>query len=498
THILMISWNTAATAGGFSTNDRNYDRYSESIYILDNTFSGGGTDPESGIDSLIGSITGHPFPQILYDGDVDRRKLVDGVLPEELRTCIQEPEATFWNVDLSHVGAFASPDKAPFDCTHERLQPVVIPGAGGNPTPTPQPTTPGATATPAAGAETRCQVGGGSGVNFDPNDNPCELLSSYRFFNAPAAAQQPNDGVVPYDLNTQLFSDYTVKRRFVYMPPGTSAIYDEDNSFDFPVGTALIKTFAYPHDLRQPQAGDELIETRLLVRREHGWVALPYLWNENKTEARLRVIGATVPVSGIQLDGELRTVSYSVPNANQCKGCHNEHGDITAPLGPKARHLNKDYDYNGTVENQLTHWSYRGILSGAPSPDSAPKIVPFDDPSAGTLEARARGYLDVNCGGCHNPSGPARTSGLFLTIDETDPTHLGICKSPVAAGRGTGGFHSDIVPGSPDTSILTFRMRSTEPGIAMPELGRRAVHAEGVQVVSDWIASLEGSCDVPN
>ena len=55
-----------------------------------------------------------------------------------------------------------------------------------------------------------------------------------------------NERVVPYDLNTPLFSDYAHKLRTVWMPPGTSAHYAADQTFDFPVGTVLSKTFFYP------------------------------------------------------------------------------------------------------------------------------------------------------------------------------------------------------------------------------------------------------------
>jgi hypothetical protein len=81
-----------------------------------------------------------------------------------------------------------------------------------------------------------------------------------------------------------------------------------------------------------------------------------------------------------------------------------------------------------------------------------------------------------------------------LTIDVTNPTQLGVCKSPVAAGQGSGGLSFDVVPGAPDESILVFRMESTVPGIAMPELGRQTVHVEAVDVIRDWVTQLEGSC----
>jgi len=501
TGVLLISYNTARIIGGFNTTDRTYDLYSEGLYILGNRFSGGGTMPDATAERLLNGVVGDmPIPDILFDGYVDHRKFVNGALPDALRTCIQQPAATFLNFDLATIGAHASFDPAPYNCTLARLPAVVIPGVGPTAPPQPTPLPPAPTATPTAvhgNTETRCRIAGGTGVNFDPADNPCDLLSSYRLFKGNGATQEPNDGVVPYDLNTQLFADYALKHRFIWLPPHTSATYDEATAFDFPVGTVIVKTFAYPLDLRHPDAGETLIETRLLVRRASGWEGLPYLWNDDKTEARLAVVGATLPVDAVQEDGVMRTYQYHVPNGNQCKECHQAQVKVMSPLGPKARNLNKPYAYPDGVENQLSHWSRLGLLTGAPDPDTAPRTPPFDDPTAGTLEERARGYLDVNCAHCHNGGGAARNTGFYLTIDETDATRLGICKSPVAAGRGTGGLHFDVAPGDPDASILVYRMASIEPGIAMPELGRQRVHAEALDVISQWIASLDGSCALP-
>ena len=71
---------------------------------------------------------------------------------------------------------------------------------------------------------------------------------------------------------------------------------------------------------------------------------------------------------------------------------------------------------------------------------------------------------------------------------------MGYCKPPIAAGKGTGGRLYSIVPGHPEASILSFRLDTSDPSMMMPELGRSLVHAEGVALVSSWIAQLEGEC----
>ncbi len=495
--ILIISYNTAQIIGNLRGADPRYDKYSETIFIYDNLYENGGTDGDPDTTELIGPITGLPLPDILIDGFEDSRKYVNGKLPDSLRICIQDPAARLYNVDLPRFGGQASNAREPYDCRFPLLPPVVIPGVSEQaPQPLPFPSPPPATPTPVAiNAETRCTVAPGNSVNFDVNDEPCEFLSSYRFFVGPMRELRPNDGVTPYDLNTQLFSDYTNKHRFVYLPPGKKAKYDAQASFDFPVGTVIIKNFAYPYDMRAPHSGERLLETRLLIRREDGWIGLPYVWNAEETEARLKVLGMPLRVTAVQADGQPATFDYNVPNANQCKECHRESFKNTGPIGTKARNLNKDFAYDTGIENQLVHWTRIGILEGAPAdPTLAPRAAVLEDPTSGTVEERARTYLDVNCAHCHNPAGAARTTGLFLGIGQTDPLALGICKSPVAAGRGTGGFRYDIEPGKPNQSILLFRMISLDPGIAMPELGRRRVHQEAIDVIREWIASLPGDC----
>ncbi len=318
---------------------------------------------------------------------------------------------------------------------------------------------------------------------------PPSELSAYGLFRGNGAAQEPADGVIPYDVATPLFSDYAAKYRFVRVPPGTSARYHDTDVFDFPVGTIIAKTFAFPHDFADPSEGQRLIETRLLIHRPEGWTGLPYVWNEEQTGATLKIAGGIREVRWVHHDGRERTNQYLIPNVNHCMGCH-ENRKVMRPIGPKARNLNKDFTYPTGRENQLAHWARAGILRGAPAPARAPRLPVWNDPATGTLDQRARAWLEINCAHCHNPDGPARTSGLDLSVAQADPAKWGVGKTPVAAGRGSGGRSFDIVPGKPDESILMYRLESTELGVMMPELGRRLVDEEGVALIRAWIAAL--------
>ena len=322
-------------------------------------------------------------------------------------------------------------------------------------------------------------------------DAPAPTLAAYHLFADPGGRAPNGPALTPYALNTPLFSDYAVKIRYLFLPPGASVRYTPRGALDFPVGAALIKTFAYPADFRKPDERVRFIETRLLIRKAGGWTALTYAWNDAQNEAVLKRAGLRTPVGFIDAAGVARAIDYQIPNLNQCKACHALNGAI-APIGPKARNLNGDFAYPQGEENQLAHWSRLGLMTGAPKPAAAPVLPRWDDPS-GPIEGRARAYLDVNCGHCHNRGGLASNSGMYLTFEEADPAALGVGKRPVAAGRGSGGLAVSIAPGHPEQSILVYRMAATEPGIMMPQIGRSVVHREGLEVIRAYIAGLRST-----
>lgn len=294
-------------------------------------------------------------------------------------------------------------------------------------------------------------------------------LSDFGFFKD-AAKQLPQDFVYPYALNTPLWSDGAEKLRFIYLPEGTQLTADGDGLLQFPVGAAILKTFAFGEG-----ADRRLIETRVLLHRADGWVALPYRWNAEQTEATLALTGGRIDL--VTPAGE--AISYAIPNKNQCKTCHSIDNKVV-PIGPKARNLTAAW---------LGQMVKAGVLDRVPEGAGALPVWAARKPSD-AAEPLARAYLDVNCAHCHQPGGGASNSGLDLRWEQRDPHAFGIGKRPVAAGRGAGEYEFSIVAGHPDSSILLYRMASNAPGIAMPELGKASVDREGVAVVRRWIAEM--------
>ncbi|MEC7290328.1 MAG: hypothetical protein VXW22_09600, partial [Pseudomonadota bacterium] len=138
-----------------------------------------------------------------------------------------------------------------------------------------------------------------------PPDATPKSLKAWGIFQVSEGRLDVSEGVVPYDLNTPLFTDYAHKLRTIRIPANAPPTpLNIGDSPPFPVGTVISKTFYYPRQtaggdvvLKQPDPAGQLnplladlsriklIETRLLVRRDDGWEAISYVWNEAQTDA---------------------------------------------------------------------------------------------------------------------------------------------------------------------------------------------------------------------
>jgi uncharacterized repeat protein (TIGR03806 family) len=317
---------------------------------------------------------------------------------------------------------------------------------------------------------------------------PYKRLSTYGFFEGEINKLQPTEDVILYEPASSLFTDYAIKSRFVHFSKGTKAQI-KGQELDLPIGTTLIKNFYHPEDFRKQEGKRRIIETRLMIHAETGWEAYPYIWNDSQTDAILKLVGGETKVEFIDNQGQNQVINYLVPNKNQCKSCHNQ-SEKLVPIGVKVSQLNHSLKGSEKSKNQLANWTEKGVLEGFKGEQEHPVMADYED-SRLPIQTRAMAYLDINCAHCHQADGPASTSGLFLTYDQKDPLKLGINKTPVAAGIGAGKFKFDIAPGKADQSIMVHRMNSTQVGVAMPEIGRTTIHQEGVELIRNWINSME-------
>ncbi|OZG73814.1 hypothetical protein BTA51_08380 [Hahella sp. CCB-MM4] len=485
-----------------------YDPFPERVTIRDNKISRprfpyyDGTDFNT-LNNILHLTSFKPVSDISVDG-------ITAAGPEFASLCITNNKtklgfpSLFGNLQLMNTDTwlykfFGLPggpvltDLGPYQCQNVSLPPVEL---GDFP---PVPDDDGDEYTPEevealCGADT-------DGVNFDAHVVNCPELQSYHLFANQADPTRDANNGFHYDLTSPLFSDYANKYRFIFLPEGTPAEYQGAGLLGFPVGTIIAKTFAMPLVAEQPGSPETVVETRLLIRREAGWVGLPYIWDRQTGVAHLALGGGSETFEITTPEGEVMTSSYRVPNANQCKSCH-ANGGLLLPIGPKARLMNKVYafaDEMGLPDggNQLDLMAQLQMLHSAPDSAEIPRTPTWNDPGDGTLQARAKAYLDINCAHCHSAGGRAYATGLLLNEEQPVNSTYGVCKSPVAAGRGSGGYSFDIAPGNPDESILVYRMESNDPAIRMPELGRSIHHQGGIDVVREWISTLTEVCQPP-
>jgi len=353
--------------------------------------------------------------------------------------------------------------------------------------------------------DSSCVANAESTVQWDLLNTNAKNLSDYQLFQNPCdPTSNPSPRGLPYDLSVPLFTDYATKYRFVFVPEDETAVYDAEEVFDFPVGTVITKTFTVPVDTSDRTiTKEDIVETRLIIKRAGGWITLPYIWNDDRTDATLSGTGLVFETSLTHDSNEL-TFDYGVPTSQGCLKCHQISTDEYTgafPIGPKARYLNSDYDYGSGPENQISKWVAEGLLSGVPQASEITSLPEFSDSmdfaqlDENSLDDLGRAWLDINCAHCHREEGGNAENTNFNALWGFSGS-LATCNQPISYGGQ--GLSWIISPGKADESIMIQRMEAVPDGSGdqMPPLGRDLVHSEGVELIKAWINAHPGTpCD---
>lgn len=334
-----------------------------------------------------------------------------------------------------------------------------------------------------------------SPVVVDLSQVPYPKLSDYHFFDGEMKNQNPSLSVMPYEPASALFTDYALKKRFLWMPPGVKATYNTDGTIlNFPVGTVLIKTFYY--NTVQPGNTTKIIETRLMVRKSDGWKFYEYLWNDAQTDADLVsgddfINGSTVPISFRKPDNTIENIQYRIPADSECLACH-KINEIATPIGVKPQNLNVNYAFSGGSMNQLQKMVDLGYLASYPS--TIATTVNYKD-AAQPLELRMRSYLDANCAHCHQDLGRCdyRLNIRFGFAQTTSLSYMGVCTDAEEVLSPT--LSKIVTPGNISKSVLYYRSHTNDESERMPMLGRTIRHDEGLALMEQWINSLTQTCN---
>jgi uncharacterized repeat protein (TIGR03806 family) len=338
-----------------------------------------------------------------------------------------------------------------------------------------------------------CGGGGGSVVQTcvppPAIDQPAAKLSQTGCM-SPSNPTAMAASVLPYDVNSPLWSDGADKRRGLALPTGAKIHVRncaaapaecpqgaaDDGKWVLPVGTVMVKSFLFD---------GKLVETRLFVHPDAAtWVGYSYQWDEAQTDATI-VSDERVAMA---FDTGLRTVTWQLPSRMDCTTCHTPTSGST--LGPETSQLNRVV---GGM-NQIDRLAALGVFETAPpTPYQASLLDPAT--AQGTTEARARSYLHANCGFCHRPDDPN-----FPTIDLRHDVAFKDTKTCNATPeKGNQGVPTSLIitPGQPLQSLLVLRMQAPPDDAdgkhgRMPKIASYVVDTMAVSLIDSWITSLTG------
>ena len=300
---------------------------------------------------------------------------------------------------------------------------------------------------------------------------------------------QPADFLIPYNVNSPLWSDGAAKTRWFTVPAGAVIGFAANGEWTFPPGSVFVKNFALPVDDANPNILRRL-ETRLLVRDTNGYVyGASYKWRADNSDADLVTNGFTEDIV-IRTGAGSRTQHWFYPGRQDCLTCHTPaSGGV---LGVKTRQLNGDFQYPGGVtDNQLRALGHIGIFDAAFDErhlSQYPRLVNITN-AAADLELRVRSYLDANCSMCHRPG----SAGAFFDARfDTPLDKQSLVNGPVANQLGILGANPGakvVVPGNTNKSVL-FRRISLVGDNQMPPLARNLVDRVAVAAIGQWISAL--------
>jgi uncharacterized repeat protein (TIGR03806 family) len=326
----------------------------------------------------------------------------------------------------------------------------------------------------------------GPAVPPDPGRLPDRLSQTGLFTSL--SETTPREGLVPYGVNSPLWSDGAEKRRWVALPGGETVGFSRTDEWSFPRGTVFVKQFALTTDESDPTAQRRL-ETRLLVvDGTGGGYGVTYRWRRDGSDADLLKEGASEEIT-VRTKAGSRAQTWSYPSRDDCLRCHTTIAGFV--LGPKTRQLNGPFTYPGTgvTDNQLRTWNYLGMLRPALREEEIPRLdrlAAVGDASA-SLEDRARSYLDANCMHCHRPG--ANIPASFDARYDTPPSRGNLLGAATVSDNLGVERPKVVTPGDPAHSLLYLRMVQAER-FKMPPLARNEVDRQAATLIKRWIESL--------
>ena len=329
-------------------------------------------------------------------------------------------------------------------------------------------------------------------LEWEPKNRPTTkfptLLSETGLFTL-VEGHQTVPGLIPYTVNSPLWSDAAHKERFIALPGDSKIAFTPNRGWNFPDGAVLVKTFSLDLEDGTP-ASRHRIETRLLTRQQGEWVGYSYAWNEAQTEATLvqkTGVDRTFTIQDARAPGGKREQTWHYPSRAECMVCHSRAANFV--LGLTALQMNKVHDYGAVSDNQLRTLSHIGVFTEPlPNPpEEYGKLVNPYNPQA-PLDARARSYLHANCAQCHIGAGGGNAlMELEFTTAPESTNIFGVVPQHTTFSIADAML---IAPGNPDRSIIYQRLLRRGPD-QMPPLATSMIDDQAVKLFREWISQMK-------
>ena len=304
----------------------------------------------------------------------------------------------------------------------------------------------------------------------------------------------PAPGLIPYRVNTPLWSDGAVKKRWIALPndgmhnTSTEEIaFSENESWQFPEGTVFVKHFELPADALHPSRAVRL-ETRFLVMSENGGAyGLTYRWNEEGTDAELLPGSAVRTLTTIRPDGNEAVLDWQFPSRTQCMTCHTPAANFVLGVNTPQLNCTMTYPATGITDNQLHTWNTLGMFTTDISEPiaSLPRMASLESADA-TLEHKVSSYLAANCAHCHRPGGVEGAFDARYSVPMEQKNIIGT----EGTSRNTPAGAILVVRGDVANSELYRRDAELGTG-AMPPLGKTVNDDPYLDILAQWINSLK-------
>ena len=323
-------------------------------------------------------------------------------------------------------------------------------------------------------------------TNFTGTPIPPTLADTGVFTNT--ATLTPNPGIVPYDINLGFWSDNAQKTRWFSVPATNQTIgFNADGNWTLPAGTVWIKHFDLLLTNGSP-ASSHRLETRLLIKNSNGFgvYGVTYRWGNSLTNATL------VPQEGMDeafvIDdggGVTRTQVWHYPDRAECLLCHTAAGGYA--LGFNTPQMNHDFNYSGTVTNEIAALSLAGYFTTNFTDIHTLRALANLTNTMVSLEYRVRSYLAANCVQCHQPGPGGVPASLWDARITTPGPQTGIIDGALYDNGGNPA-NRVIKPGSLANSTLFNRVLT--PGADhMPPLATSVINTQAVALLSAWITN---------